>query len=406
MRYWGIAAATLAAITIGLTGCTGGSAGDSGDEEPTGDDAGGIACCPYQEPESGEQCSGDCENCGYTSPEACSSTPFYSCTDGTWEQVGRDDPGPGCGDAGLDGGDTVGDVAPDGGGRKTLSLDMSNSPTPLPQLGSDYQWEGWLVDAAGTPTSTGVFEAEPGKDEYTWEIPDSATDEAEKFVLSIEPKPDDDPSPSNTKLLAGTLDSGEAELSTGPTLGDFSSASGTYILSAPTASDSEAKNTHGIWFLRPASGAGETPQPGFQGLPDLQGKGWTYEGWIIDTSGGEPVAYTTGKFADEAESWTAPDRDGAGPSAGPNSGEAPDVPGSDYVGGSPGGNDFDLTSGGNWRTALTVEPSVGGADNAPDRPFPVKIFGVQIQSDTEPGTEQSMDETTGNLPTGKVSIDS
>lgn len=385
--------------------CNGGPGG--GNDAGGGDDAGDEFCCPIDEPEEGASCSDECSGCRYEKAGTCKPRPVYACTDGTWEQTDTDEPHESCRDGGVDAGDTGGDTAPDARPTRTLTLDMSNSPTPLPMAGENYQWEGWLVDGQGNPTSTGTFEAGSGDGTYEFDIPASATEGAEKFVLTMEPKPDDDPAPSNTKLLAGTLDSGEAELSTESTLGDFSNASGTYALSAPTASDSQAKATHGIWFLRPAGTDGGTPDPGFQSLPDLEGKGWKYEGWVVDTSVDGPAgAHTTGKFADTAESWKSADQDGAGPSAGPNTGEAPDLPGSDFVGGSPGGNDFDLTAGGSWETALTVEPSVDGQDPAPGRPYPLKIFNVKIDSDTDPGQGQAMTPKISDLPTGKVSIDS
>lgn len=301
------------------------------------------------------------------------------------------------GDAGEDGGG--GDASDTGPLDDTLTLDFSNSPVPLPKLSDDYQWEGWLVGTTG-PQSTGKFKAEEGKSTYQFQVSSTKTVDADRFVLSIEPKPDDDPSPSNTKFLSGELGDSSAELSITGTIGDFSGASGAYTLNAPTADDPSSNRTHGIWFLQP----GESPSAGFEGLPDLADKGWAYEGWVVDTSGDSPTPYTTGKFADASESWTMADRDGAGPSAGPNPDAAPDFPGSDYVGGGDAGNDFDLTAGGNWNAVLSVEPQVGGSDTSPD-PFPIKPFSVKIQSDTETQTAQTMNLKSDQLPTGSVEID-
>jgi len=391
-----VAASSLLAMFV--VGCSGGSGG--GSDAGSGEDSGGNFCCPIDEPEEGAACSDECSGCRYTKGGTCEPRPVYACTGGAWEQTDIDEPLESCRDVGAD-------TSPDAGPNRTLTLDMSNSPKPLPVAGADHQWEGWLVDGEGNPTSTGTFDSVKGTDKWEFEISASAVEGAEKFVLTMEPNPDDDPSPSETKLLAGALDSGEAELSTEPTLGDFSSASGRYTLAAPTASGPPAKESHGIWFLRPADTEGEAPDPGFQSLPDLQGKGWKYEGWVVDTSvDGPSGAHTTGRFADVAESWKSADLDGAGASSGPNTGEAPDLPGSDFVGGNPGGKDFDLTAGSGWETALTVEPSVDGEDPAPDRPFPLKIFGVEIDSDTQSGTSQEMVVQTSDLPTGKVSIDS
>ncbi|MFB6373694.1 MAG: anti-sigma factor, partial [Bradymonadaceae bacterium] len=288
------------------------------------------------------------------------------------------------------------------GTMKTLSLSVTGATSAksagmLPALGDSHQWEGWLVDTSGSepaPYSTGKFGAPDSKDSdfYSWQVPASKVERADKFVLTIEPKPDGDPAPSTTKFLGGPIDGSEAKLTTAP-IGNFSDASGSFILNAPSAETDKPK--HGIWFLIPPNEEG--PSASFQALPKLDFKGWAYEGWVVDTSGQSPQPYTTGKFADKPQSWTDQDRDGAGPSSGP--GDTPAYPGQDFLGGEPGGNDFDLTSGGNWKVVLTVEPEVGDVGDTSPKPFPsLKPMSATIGESTEGKTSQDLNLNTDSLP--------
>lgn len=60
----------------------------------------------------------------------------------------------------------------------------------LPDLGSDYVYEGWLIGTGTNPdkTSTGRFTHVQGKNYKSDKIDMSKVDEATAYVLTIEPK--------------------------------------------------------------------------------------------------------------------------------------------------------------------------------------------------------------------------
>lgn len=274
-----------------------------------------------------------------------------------------------------------GDGNGNGGGSSTATLTLEGSH--LPSLGSDYVWEGWLV-TDGSPESTGRFSAQDGTSSYTFDVSGDLADKARdggKFVLTIEPKEGDDPKPSKTKLLAGTLESGStnATIDAEPALGtDFSSAQGTFLLNAPSSDSASYKN--GIWFIKPMNGnktAGLT-------LPELP-EGWQYEGWVANSGG--PV--TTGRFSmpDGADS------DMGGPKAGSKG--TPPFPGQDYV---KGDGKRDLTNG--YKAVISVEPQ---PDNSP-KPFTLKPLVGSI-SDAGAGKPQQMDNKSGNAPSLSVTLE-
>ena len=77
--------------------------------------------------------------------------------------------------------------------------------TDLPALGEDQSYEGWFVSDDGErKESTGVFEVEGGAVNQMFWLTDEAgqpTGESliggfDRFVVTIEPVPDDDPGPS------------------------------------------------------------------------------------------------------------------------------------------------------------------------------------------------------------------
>ena len=267
-------------------------------------------------------------------------------------------------------------------GDKTSKSTLTLSGSSLPSLGGDYVWEGWLV-VDGSPKSTGRFSVEDGKSEYNFEVDGDLAKKARKggkFVLTIEPKQESDDGPSKTKYLAGTLDGGSttATIAGGPALGtDFSSASGTFILAAPSSDSATYKN--GIWFIKPMNG-NKTPGLNLPTLPD----GWQYEGWVANSDG--PT--TTGTFTgvDGADS------DMGGPSAGSKG--TPPFPGQDFV----DGNKLDLTGG--YKAVVSVEPK---PDNSP-KPFALKPLVGEI-SDAGAKMPQQMQNKSSNNPTLSVTLE-
>ena len=256
--------------------------------------------------------------------------------------------------------------------------DVALSFTGLEDLGDDYRYEGWLVNGNGAVT-TGIFQAEAdGSFEGTFPRIDGKIggEAAETFVLTIEPYPDEDPSPAATHVYAGALaDMGTAAPITvdhSAALGsDFTSAAGNYFLAAPTG---PADFSLGIWWL------GGDP-PGYT-LPTLP-EGWAYEGWVVSDATG-PVS--TGRFTDPAGA----DSDGAGPAAGDEPGPA--APGQDFI-----DPPMDLTSG--FTAVLSIEPE---PDNSP-APFAFKPLVHDIVA-MEEGAVQMMDQNLDSLGSGEVTL--
>jgi len=188
----------------------------------------------------------------------------------------------------------------------------------LPALGDDYLYEGWLITADG-PVTSGRFVVDADDDgDHTFTIDQALANASVMFVLTIEPKFGDDPAPSDTHILAGAFEGGQAALTMqhAAALGtDFLNAEGGFILETPTSAAIAEDYDQGVWFLDPAAG----PSAGLR-LPTLPA-GWRYEGWVVGDGG--PVS--TGIFTDPA----AADIDGAGPAAGPDG--APPFPGQDFI---------------------------------------------------------------------------
>jgi hypothetical protein len=256
--------------------------------------------------------------------------------------------------------------------------------TGLENLGSDYAYEGWiLVD--GSPVSTGVFTVDDNGDvsQSSFEMPLEDLQAATKFILTIEPSPDDDPAPASTHYLAGDFLSGMATLWVGDAaaLGDdFTTAEGVYVLATPTNGADTDENS-GIWFLDLSGGS---PAQGLF-LPTLP-DGWKYEGWaVID---GVPV--TTGTFL------SATEVDDADPYSGQEAG--PPFPGEDFLVNAPSGLTFptDLAGGAG---VISIEPD---PDNSAD-PFTLKPLVGNIPSNATDHTTYDMDNNVAGFPFGTAS---
>ncbi|MBD3233325.1 MAG: T9SS type A sorting domain-containing protein [candidate division Zixibacteria bacterium] len=259
----------------------------------------------------------------------------------------------------------------------TLFLDIDG----LEDLGEDYMYEGWVI-VDEMPISTGVFSVDENGNLSQTEflIDDEYLDNAAKFVLTIEPYPDNDPSPAATHILAGDFEMDDAELTVGneAALGDdFMDSEGNYILATPTNGPETDENS-GIWFLDLTSGE---PMQGLF-LPTLP-DGWKYEGWaVID---GIPV--TSGTFLDP----NAADEEA------PYSGnmEGPPFPGEDYLHNPPEGLDFptDLAGG---MAVISIEPY---PDNS-EAPFTLKPLAGMIPADAEDHVTYMMDLNLESFPSG------
>ena len=246
----------------------------------------------------------------------------------------------------------------------------------LENVGPSFVYEGWLI-VDGQPVSTGIFEIDDGVPSTKY-FPTtvSSLDEVSAFVLTIEPVPDSDPAPSAVHILGGDFAHGAARLSTDSphAIGtDFSTATGSYILNAPSGGGM-ADYFNGIWWLDPAAGPGPTLD-----LPELP-DGWVYEGWVVNGGDG-PIS--TGRFTMPSGA----DSDGAGPDSG--DADFPPFPGQDFV--DPA---RDLTDG--YMAVISVEPD-------PDTgagPFALKPLVDVAIDDVGAGVLQPMHSNPAMLPGG------
>ena len=238
----------------------------------------------------------------------------------------------------------------------------------LEDLGADFVYEGWII-VNGVPVSTGRFTSVTFP--QTFEVNASQLADATTFVLSIEPSVDPDPGPAATKILAGDFTGANANVNSSGLVGDFSGASGTYILATPTDTDMNNEES-GVWFLDNSSGS---PEAGLS-LPTLP-DGWKYEGWAVMS--GMPIS--TGTFTSvidfDDNATTSPYKGDAG--------NGPAFPGEDYVQNAPAGLSFPTDLKG-ATIVISVEPS---PDNSPN-PFTLKPLAHVVPANAANHTAISM----------------
>lgn len=265
---------------------------------------------------------------------------------------------------------------------KNLTLNISG----LEDLGSNYAYEGWII-VNGEPVSTGVFNVDGSGvlSQTSFELSTSSLDAATAYVLTIEPNPDSDPTPSKVHILAGDFSNNSANLSVNhaSAIGtDFTAATATYVLRAPTDDGDGATNFQaGVWWFLHEDGA---TLDCCTNLPELP-EGWNYEGWaVVD---GMPLS--TGVFADgevggvnRRDSYS--DRDvnnNADPALATgfngNVASGPNYPGEDFIKNLPSGITTPVDLRGK-KIVITVEPD---PDNAPNTPFTLKPLVHDVPAD-------------------------
>ncbi len=265
----------------------------------------------------------------------------------------------------------------------TGSQDLQLSIAGLTDLGNDFAYEGWLILDSG-PVTTGVFsvDANGSLSQTSFTVDPANVTNASAFVLTIEPVPDSDPTPSAVHILAGDVSNGQASLSVGhaAALGDdYSSSSGTYILATPTNDEDNDENS-GVWFLDPTQGPGAGLNLAV--LP----AGWKYEGWaVID---GQPVSTGTFTLLDQADDSDVFSGDIAGPP----------FPGEDFLMNAPGGLTFPTDLAG-ATIVISIEPE---PDNS-EAPFLLKPLVSEVAADAIDHTPYSMDLNLASFPSGTVS---
>jgi hypothetical protein len=261
---------------------------------------------------------------------------------------------------------------------QVLNLDING----LQDLGSNYQYEGWLI-VSGMPVTTGTFTVDVNGvlSQTTFSVNTSDLINATTFVLTIEPIPDPDPDPSSTHILGGNFIDYDAPLSVGhpAALGDdYSGIDGKYILATPT-NGPMTDELSGIWFLDLSSGS---PEVGLT-LPTLPA-GWKYEGWAVISE--MPVTtgtFTTVDMVDEADPYSGPD-------------QGPPFPGEDFLVNAPMGFTFPTDLSG-MTGVISIEPD---PDNS-TAPFLLKPLVGGIPSNAMDHVTYMMDSNVANsIPTG------
>lgn len=268
-----------------------------------------------------------------------------------------------------------------GGNGNGIGVVANGSIANLEPLANGFHYEGWAI-VGGNAVTFGKFNVDSagnvvdlsGNRLSAFEVT-QAMSGATKLVITIEPAGDTDTIPADTHILAGDVVNGRATLglSDGAALGtDFSSASGSFILATPTATDPMANPRSGLWFLTmPGPAAGLS-------LPTLPA-GWAYEGWaVID---GRPVStgtFLSGMGADSSSTFS-----------GPNGG--PPFPGEDFLMNAPSGVTFPTDMRGKT-VVISVEPS---PDDSP-MPFSLKPLETTVSATAEAETTITMQNKASN----------
>ena len=256
--------------------------------------------------------------------------------------------------------------------------------TGLEDLGANFKYEGWLI-VNGSPLTTGTFTVNAAGtiSQTAFDIDKEQLAAATDFVLTIEPFPDANPAPTDTRILSGAFSANSANItiSDSKALGtNFGTAVGKFILATPTNGNANNEKS-GIWFVDLGSGS---PMKGLT-LPTLPA-GWVYEGWALIA--GKPV--TTGQFKNSS----LPDF--SAPYSG-TSASAPPFPGEDFIMNAPVGLTFptDLSAG---LAVISVEPM---PDNSP-APFLLKPLTANIPAAALDHVTYSMTLNIGSLPSGII----
>jgi hypothetical protein len=256
--------------------------------------------------------------------------------------------------------------------QRTITWELQH----LEPLATGFVYEAWII-VDEEPISLARFAIVDGRPDVTsGDVDEADASAATRFVVTIEPDPDETKLISGTKILAGNFEQETVALSISDefALGtDFGDIVGGYVLGTPSTIENDDEE-FGVWFLDPRQGL--APSLDLPTLPD----GWIYEGWVII----EDEAHSTGRFVDPA----AADDDGPGPAAGPL-GQGPLFPGQDFV--DPPMSALDAT------IRLTVEPK-------PDTS--AEPFYLHLLSDVaETLAPQALTREVPELPRGTASLE-
>ncbi len=255
----------------------------------------------------------------------------------------------------------------------TISINLSG----LEVLSGGFEYEGWVM-VNGTPQSTGTFTNPAISQSFT--MPSADLDIATAFILSIES--DDDPAPSNTKIMSGNFigNANSVTLSLENQVPGILNMAGKFILASPT--DALDNDEAGVWFMDP-------PNAGLTSLPSL-GAGWKYEGWVVVGENND-IVLSTGKFD------TATGSDSSSFFSGNL--VAPAFPGEDFIatGVAIPGLLFPLDLRGK-KVVVSIEPE---PDNSSE-PFVLKPLVGTASSITGTASVNTMTLNNASFPTGTV----
>lgn len=295
------------------------------------------------------------------------------------------------------------------------SANLSVTFTGLASL-TEGSYEGWVIDQAGNPNSTGTFTLSAnGTHQFTSPVSDPTM-----FVLTVEPPDDSDPAPSDQKILGGPFVNGTASLTSlgfvsTDTNADFASSPGTHVLLTPTT-PTDTDNDGGIWLLNPPAPGGAPT--GSVTLPVLA-SGWVYEGWVVFELGtAQQTAISYGKFRPQTDgALSGRDDNAAGIFSGApgDLSAGPPFPGGDFVlanGNTVPGSvtlpaDFNaddvITGDSQWTHVISIEPAFDeGEAELESVPFLLKPFGNPF-GDGGPTDPRTINQMVA-LPGGTVTI--
>jgi len=258
--------------------------------------------------------------------------------------------------------------------EKTITQSFQN----LPDLGTNYVYEGWLI-VGSEKISTGRFTHTEGVNYSSGLIDIEKANAATTYVLTIESTTETGTellSPSGWIFSKGNFSNNTAISSTDDALflgaTNLETATGNFFLKAPSVG-ATGSDANGIWFidaLPPTKG-------GFTNLPILA-TGWIYEGWVVvpDVTG-TATAISTGRFtdpniADESFFGLVNNNEFKGPNG------VPPFPGEDYIV-DPNSRYADVTFPIDLQNA-TVVISIEPTTNDAATPFGLKPFVITLSN--------------------------
>lgn len=267
--------------------------------------------------------------------------------------------------------------------RSDVTVDISG----LERLDSGAEYQAWLVTNTNLVSLGRFTDVNFPK---TFQALTGQVNDAEGFVLSIEPGNDPSSEISQSIILSGDFVGNAATVDVTDTFGSYTTASGQFVLQTPTDDVATNENSGLYWYV-PSTG-----QPGLK-LPTLP-SGWKYEGWVTLQGASGDVNVSTGKFtnvnnADEFATFSSSINDG------------PDFPGEDFVNISLLSQLYGITTAPNLlgrRAFITIEPS---PDNDETKPFVLRPLTGTITEEAGSAVTNKMQINTASFPVGRVTKD-